>query len=69
MPPCLADRYNLGRKIRQGWVLQKTVHVNHQINVSIEENFQYFQNANVVKMVGYKRVAPSDHSSNAFQVT
>ena len=40
-------------------MLQKTDHVNHQINVSIDEKFQYFQNANVVKMVGYKRVAPS----------
>ena len=37
MPPCFADQYNFGGNIRRGWALQKTVHVNYQIDVSIDK--------------------------------
>ena len=36
-PPCFTDQYNFGRNIRRGWALQKTVHVNYQIDVSIDK--------------------------------
>ena len=57
-PPCFPDRYSFGRIIRQGWALRETVHVNYQIDVSIDKQVaQQFQNAYGEKMVGYKRFA------------